>query len=224
MYTTSKPSVTSTEYSGTLASLNATVVSSSCTKKNLAQQMREKALRKENAPANQMQPVNQAGSTSTMKHNVPLSNAMVADSLGATLKSGLGATLKSGFSSVKKTKSPPKPSETYEISDREDSDSDDSEAENEKRKKQIPSWAKKEQLYAALEAQYGCVEGRRVDPDIIFSEVETCNLEAIFGSKMNTKYRNRTSSGNWSRDQVTLAEKLVYKRAMGFGTVETAEI
>ena len=184
--------------------------------------MREKALRKENVPANHMHSVNPSGSA--IKHTAPLSYGVVTDSLGSTLKSGLGATLKYGLPSANKTKSPPKPSETYEISDREDSDSDDSEAENEKRKKQIPSWAKKEQLYAALEAQYGCVDGQRVDPDLIFSEVDTCNLEAIFGSKMNTKYRNRTSSGNWSRDQVTAAEKLVYKRAMGFGTVETSEI
>jgi hypothetical protein len=218
-----------------LAPLNSTIVSTSktmststataSTKKNLAQQMREKALRKENAPVNQMHPVNQTGSA--IKHTTPLSYGAVTDSLGSTLKSsGLGATLKYGLASqsVTKAKSPPKPAETYEISDREDSDSDDSEAENEKRKKQIPSWAKKEQLYAALEAQYGCVDGQRVDPDLIFSEVDTCNLEAIFGSKMNAKYRNRTSSGNWSRDQVTAAEKLVYKRAMGFGTVDTSEI
>ncbi len=184
--------------------------------------MREKALRKENAPANQMPTVHQAKSSAKTK--ATLSHAVVPDSLGATLKSGLGATMKYGSSSVKKANSPPKPAETYEISDREDSDSDDSETENEKRKKQIPSWAKKDQLYEALEAQYGCLDGRRLDPDLIFSEVDTCNLEAIFGSKMNTKYRNRTSSGNWSRDQVTAAEKLVYKRTMGFGTVETAEI
>lgn len=179
--------------------------------------MREKALRKENVPGNHN--YGTTSSSSAAKRAFPISHAVVPDSLGTTLKTGLG--LKNGLSAAKKVKTPPKPMETYEISDREDSDSDDSEAENEKNKKKIPAWAVKDMLLPALEAQYnGCIEGRRVDPDMIFSEVETCNLEAIFGKKMNAKYRTRTSSGNWSRDQVTAAEKLVYKRAMGFAGAE----
>lgn len=188
-------------------------------KQDLAAQMREKALRKENAPANRNYTA--TSSKSAAKRAFPFAHNMVPDSLGTTLKSGLGSSLKYGGSTSKKVKTPPKPSETYEISDREDSDSDDSEEENEKSKKKIPSWATKEKLVPALEAQYtGHVEGSRVDPDMIFAEVETCNLEAIFGNKMNSKYRSRTSSGNWSRDQVTAAEKLVYKREMGFATNE----
>lgn len=181
--------------------------------------MREKALRKENAPVNQTHAAH--SSSSAVKRAFPFSHAAASDSLGSTLKStGLGSTLKFGGQAAKKVKAqpPPAPMETYEISDREESDSDDSEDENEKNKKQIPAWAKKEQLLPALEAQYlgKGIDGGRVDPDVIFSEVDTCNLEAIFGSKMNQKYRNRTSSGNWDRDQVTAAEKLVYKRTMGF--------
>lgn len=188
----------------------------SSSKKNLAAQMREKALRKENAPVNQM---HSHTNSSAVKRAYPLSHATASDSLGTTLMSGgLGSTLKFGGQTAKKVKAASPPMETYEISDREDSDSDDSEAENEKNKKQIPAWAKREMLLPALEAQYlgKGLDGGRLDPDVIFSEVDTCNLEAIFGSKMNQKYRNRTSSGNWSRDQVTAAEKLVYKRTMGF--------
>lgn len=109
---------------------------------------------------------------------------------------------------------------TYEISDREESDSDssESESENEKRKKKIPLWAQKANLLPALEQQYnGCIGGQRVDPDEIFPEVQTCDLEAIFGGK-KSRYTRRTSSGNWTNDKVTTAEKLVYKRTMGFET------
>lgn len=184
--------------------------------------MREKALRKENAPANHQVVV----APTQTKRAFPLNQSNVADTLGATLKTGLGSTLKYGMSAAAKVAKVASPMETYEISDREDSDSDsDSDAENEKKKKKIPLWAKKENLLPALEQQYlgKALDGKRVDPDDIFPEVESCNLEAIFGSKKNSRYRSRTSSGNWSRDQVTAAEKLVYKRTMGFA-VETSEI
>jgi hypothetical protein len=187
-------------------------------KQNLAAQMREKALRKENAPVNQMSAASHANS-SAVKRAFPFSQATVPDTLGTTLKSGLGSTLKFGGQPAQKNKAPSPPKETYEISDREeDSDSDDSEGEDEKNKKQIPGWAKRDKLLPALEAQYlgKGIDGGRVDPDAIFSEVDTCNLEAIFGSKMNQKHRSRASSGNWDRDQVTAAEKLVYKRTMGY--------
>jgi hypothetical protein len=174
--------------------------------------MREKAaaasvVRKENVPAN--------------TRNLPMSNTNVPDSLGSTLKQGLGTTLKTGFS-LKNSKVS-SPMDTYEISDREDSGTDesDSEAENEKQKKKIPMWAKRENLLPALEEQYnGCVEGHGVDPDELFPEVSTCDLEAIFGNK-KTRYTRRTSSGNWNNDKVTAAEVLVYKRKMGFVPVAT---
>lgn len=206
-----------------MSSLNANAGGTTGSKKNLAAQMREKALRKENNNVNQ--PL--TSSSMIAKNNFPLAHALVPDGLGSTLKNGLGTTLKYGLSASKAAKPATPPMDTYEISDREDSDTDDSdsEAENEKKKKKIPTWAKKENLLPALEEQYlGCVDGRRVDPDELFPEVETCDLEAIFGAnKKNAKYRSRTSSGNWSRDQVTAAEKLVYKRAMGFA-IETSEI
>jgi hypothetical protein len=38
-------------------------------------------------------------------------------------------------------------------------------------------------LKEALNRQYGLSGGPPVDPDAIFSEVQTCSLEEIFGSK-----------------------------------------
>ena len=103
-------------------------------------------------------------------------------------------------------------------------DMSDSETENDKQKKRIPTWATRQNLYTALEQQVnGTIDGRKVDPDDIFPEVQSCDLEAIFGTK-KAKYRSRNSSGNWTRDKVTAAEKLVYKRQMGFALPEESEI
>merc|ERR1712238_517887 len=111
------------------------------------------------------------------------------------------------------------PMDTYEISDREDSDSSeeedsDDEDDDNKKKKRVPSWAQRNKLLPMLEKQF--LEGPgRMDPDEIFSEVSTCNLEEIFDQKKK-RYVKRTSSGNWTKDRVTATEKLVYKREMGF--------
>lgn len=76
----------------------------------------------------------------------------------------------------------------------------------------------KANLIPALERQYAStVDGKRFDPDEIFPEVQTCDLEAIFDKK-KSRYTRRTSSGNWNNDRVTAAEKLVYKRTMGFAS------
>ena len=116
---------------------------------------------------------------------------------------------------------PPKvlsPMDTYEISDRDsDSESEDfSDSEDEKSpKKKIPKWAQKSNLIPALEKQF--MEGPdRIDPDEIFPEVSTCDLASVFDQKKASKYQKRASTGNWNQDKVTIAEKLVYKRTMGF--------
>ncbi|CAB9510124.1 Inner centromere protein, ARK binding region [Seminavis robusta] len=109
------------------------------------------------------------------------------------------------------------PLDTYEISDREDSESDEeSESEDESRepRKKVPDWAQKANLLPALERQFASGD-ERIDPDEIFPEVKTCDLQAIFNNK-RSRYVKRTSSGNWSRDRVTAAEKLTYKRTMGY--------
>jgi hypothetical protein len=212
----------SKEYSSTLSSLTAAAATTASTKKNtLTTQMREKAAaaaamssKKENSMT-MSKPI----LSSAVKRHLPMKTTGQMESLSATMKTQP--------SILQKSKDILSPIETYEISDREDSGTDDSdsEAENDKQKKQIPAWASRAHLVPALEQQYnGCIGGRRVDPDTIFPEVQTCDLEAIFGNK-KAKYRSRASSGNWAKDKVTAAEKLVYKRDMGFATdVEVAEI
>ena len=79
---------------------------------------------------------------------------------------------------------------------------------------QVPEWAQKANLHRALERQFA--DGPdRIDPDKLFGEVLTCNLDAIFDKK-KSRYQRRTSSGNWTKDHVTIAEKLTYKRTMGY--------
>jgi len=107
------------------------------------------------------------------------------------------------------------PMDTYEMSDTESGDSDsDSDSGPRKPKKRIPSWAQKVNLVPALERQY--TAGKHTcDPDEIFGEVQTCDLRAIFDQN-KARYQRRTSSGNWAQDRATAAEKLTYKRTMGY--------
>ncbi|KAL7543568.1 hypothetical protein ACHAXR_012893 [Thalassiosira sp. AJA248-18] len=119
---------------------------------------------------------------------------------------------------TKPQEKPLSPMQTYEMSDREedsDSESDsDEEYERQRPKKAVPEWAQKSNLHRALERQFA--DGpNRLDPDKIFGEVLTCNLEDIFDKK-KSRYVRRTSSGNWTKDHVTIAEKLTYKRTMGY--------
>ena len=102
------------------------------------------------------------------------------------------------------------PLDTYQISDGEDSNSGES---NDGTKK-IPAWAHIDNLIPALTKQYAG-NADRLDPDLLFPEVETCDLEAIFDKK-RSRFKKRNSSGNWTKDRVTTAEKLTYKRTMGF--------
>lgn len=117
----------------------------------------------------------------------------------------------------KQEEKPLSPMQTYEMSDREeesDSESESDEDDNQRPKKVIPDWAQKTNLHRALERQFS--DGpNRLDPDKIFGEVLTCNLEEVFDKK-KSKYQRRTSSGNWTKDHVTLTEKLTYKRVMGY--------
>ncbi|CAJ1928896.1 unnamed protein product [Cylindrotheca closterium] len=207
---TSKHVLAPKEYASTLSSLNAVSAPVGLKKNNLAAQMREKAatMRKENV----LSGVNDVFTSTTESGKRDLQSS--ADSSDDQKNLVVSMSMQ-GFLKKQKVASP---MSTYEISDREKSDSDtsDSEAGNEKQKKKIPVWAQKANLLLALEEQYnGCVGGLRVDPDEMFPEVQTCDLEAIFGGK-KSRYTLRTSSGNWTRDKVTTAEKLVYKRTMGF--------
>jgi hypothetical protein len=105
------------------------------------------------------------------------------------------------------------PLDTYEMSDHGGSSDTDEEEERSRRAgKRIPKWANKENLRQALQYQY---TDSTVDPDELFGEVNTCNLEEIFGRR-KSKYQKRTSSGNWARDKATAVEKLAFKRQMGY--------
>jgi Inner centromere protein, ARK binding region len=95
---------------------------------------------------------------------------------------------------------------SYEMTDGEyDSDDEDYEPRREKR---YPDWVSSTNLIKALEVQYS--SSCRIDPDALFGEVETCNLEAIFNRK-SSKYRHRNSSGDWTEHRVTAEEKRIYK-------------
>lgn len=106
------------------------------------------------------------------------------------------------------------PEDNYDISDKEESDDEDEfEGEPSKPRKYIPLWAQKEKLLPALEKQFSHVDDNYIDPDELFGEVESCDLKAIFGSpRKKGHYQRRTSSGNWTNDRATVAEKLEYRR------------
>jgi hypothetical protein len=101
----------------------------------------------------------------------------------------------------------------YEMTDTEsDSNSDDeSETSQKKPKKRVPEWSRRENLHKALTFQYS--PNLQIDPDELFGEVETCNLEMIFNKK-SSHYRRRKSSGDWTKDRVTSEEKRAYKLAV----------
>jgi len=90
----------------------------------------------------------------------------------------------SSVHTIQSTEPPAAPSaDEYQMDDR-DSDSEDSgtdDESNQKSKKQstFPDWARGAQLKEALEKQYGLNGHAPVDPDTIFPEVQSCDLEEI---------------------------------------------
>lgn len=168
-----------------------------------------------------------SNTNNTMKRvsQVTSSQPAMKPSPSTALKSIHDPANKPTFSQPTKKPSPKKvemkplsPMQTYVMSDREeesDSESDsDDEYERQRPKKTIPEWAQKANLHRALERQFA--DGpNRLDPDQIFGEVLTCNLEEIFDKK-KSRYQRRTSSGNWKQDHVSLSEKMAYKRTMGY--------
>lgn len=204
---------------GLKASTSIKTAPSGCKRQNLTSQMREKAFGRVGqaattmsaAPSRQQMPppprplqptTSQANESSGTNHNNDDDENTAA------------SPKKSTTPPPKQARSPVlSPLDTYELSDHGGSSDTDEEDERSRRAgKRVPNWAHKENLKRSLQRQY--VE-RSVDPDELFGEVTTCNLEAIFGRE-KTKYRKRTSSGNWTRDRATVAEKLAFKRQMGF--------
>jgi hypothetical protein len=77
------------------------------------------------------------------------------------------------------------------------------------RGQEIPSWAFSANVLAQLRQQQG------VDPDLIFTNFDkTCDLGEMFGKKKRT-YRARGDSACWTKDAITPAEEMRYKKAIG---------
>mmetsp|Transcript_322 Transcript_322/g.428 ORF Transcript_322/g.428 Transcript_322/m.428 type:complete len:640 (-) Transcript_322:118-2037(-) len=190
-------------------------------RKLLAAQMREKAAAALKKPVVAMPPaMSMAGSQMDKASKFEGSSSGQMNSSSFQPPADL-AHSQHAIASAKKQNLPARPEirspmDTYEISDRDESDSEDeSDYEDSQPKKKVPKWAQKNYLIPALEKQFAMTE-KRFDPDTIFPEVQSCDLEAIFGDQKKQRYKKRTSSGNWTRDKVTVAEKLSYKRTMGY--------
>jgi hypothetical protein len=180
-------------------------------KQVLTSQMRQKAFGRLGEAAATF---NAAPSQSEPKHPRPLEISEEVSSTKQTrLENKTVQPLKSATPPPSTKRSPVlSPLDTYEMSDHGGSSDTDEEEERARRVgKKIPKWANKENLRHALQHQYTI---NRVDPDELFGEVTTCNLEAIFGQR-KSKYHKRTSSGNWARDKASVAEKLAFKRQVG---------
>ena len=114
----------------------------------------------------------------------------------------------------------PKALDNYELSDHE-SESEESDASP---KKRIPDWARGTNLTAAMKQQFtgGVDGGLGIDPDELFADIATCDLETIFaepdGKGSKARYRKRYSSGNWIKDRLTHRERLEYRQAVGLPT------
>jgi activator of HSP90 ATPase len=210
------------EYANPLSSLKASgkatlAESKDGKRKLLAAQMREKAaikFNKKNEMAVKATASTQQVDAPPLAKPVDPSGklASTSDRTPAEPKSGKTTSTPASTTSQQSVLSP---LDTYEMSDREQSESDsDSENETRKDKKRVPSWAQKPNLIPALEKQYTATSSK-FDPDEIFGEVQTCDLQAIFDQK-KARYQRRTSSGNWNQDRATAAEKLTYKRKLGF--------
>ena len=101
-----------------------------------------------------------------------------------------------------------------ESSEEESSDDEESSSKKKKRKPPAP-WARSSPLKRALKIQFGMKGPAPINPDQIFAERTSCDLEKIFDMKKK-RYQRRGSSGVWLKDRVTDEEKLKYARRMGF--------
>ncbi|CAM9600959.1 unnamed protein product [Chrysoparadoxa australica] len=77
----------------------------------------------------------------------------------------------------------------------------------------MPDWARGANLGKLLDAQFS--GPTKMDPDEIFPEFHSCDLEKIFPDSRRAK-KKRTSTGNWVNDNLTTAEREAYRKAMGF--------
>eukprot|EP01084_Bolivina_argentea_P192663 330702_1 len=95
-----------------------------------------------------------------------------------------------------------------------DSDFSDSDIDEENCGKFIPEWARKSKHKQQINRQ------KIIDPDTIFGRMgpdKTCDLEIVFKNfPSKSRYRNRSASGDWSKDQISWREENNYKKNMGW--------
>ena len=84
-----------------------------------------------------------------------------------------------------------------------------------RRKTPFLPFSTKSPLKRALKIQFGLKGPAPINPDHIFAERTSCDLEKIFDMKKK-RYQRRGSSGVWLKDRVTDEEKQKYARRMGF--------
>jgi len=112
-----------------------------------------------------------------------------------------------------KEKKEKKESGEYPISDYDSDFDSDSDVDEENCGKFIPVWARKSNPRQAINRQ------KAIDPDIIFGRMnyKSCDLEIVFKDfPSRTKYRQRSASGDWSKDLISWSEENGYKKKMGW--------
>jgi len=206
---------------GAMAKNETTMTKSENRKKAVAAEMRQKAAAIARQKVDSLKLTNVGQSQINLNegssHSLKLTNGGQCQ-INPNQGSSHSHLQQNAYSTFKQNQEAMSPMDTYEMSDRGESDSDteeESDFEEQSSKKKIPKWAQKVNLIPALEKQFLGGQQHKVDPDEIFPEVSTCDLEAIFDKKKK-RYLKRSSTGNWTKDSVTVSEKLVYKRKMGF--------
>lgn len=147
--------------------------------------------------------------------------ARVSNPAAAPLQTESSASVPVKKGGTTKPKDRPTDASTYDMSDNaesSESDGNDSEDEDKHNKKNIPKWARKDNLERILRVQFG-PNASDPSPAIFPDFVDTCDLEAIFQPtdvRKKKRFAKRSSSGNWFGDRPTAREKAVYKRDMGY--------
>ena len=99
------------------------------------------------------------------------------------------------------------------LTDDESSDDDNAEQQQkqyENNKFNVPEWARSPNLKQTLRNQ------TKVNPDTIFGSFSTLRLEDIFQGSSLKRFRVRSSSANWSKDELTQSETKRYDNYMGY--------
>lgn len=157
------------------------------------QLMREAAARRDRMAAQGREKAAAAAATAAARAQAQAGKAAKAESTRAQRVKALGHAIQqevaAGTPAGKKGKvagsakkaSPARPEDNYEMSDHEGSaaeseSEEDEERETSRKGKKIPAWARGKSFREAVIRQFRR-DGPRLDPDTIFPEMMTCNLE-----------------------------------------------